>query len=131
MAMVQCENKHFYDDSKHTHCPHCPVPGLKDVKIPGTQAAPTKRPAVPQTEAASAPGSAAPVRGGGSGERGGAAGVTVGAFLKQQHFEPVVGWLVCIKGPNKGRDYRLHSDVNKLGRAPNMDVCVEGDQTIS
>jgi hypothetical protein len=32
---------------------------------------------------------------------------------------------------NKGRDYRLHSDLNKVGRAPNMDVCIEGDETIS
>lgn len=46
-------------------------------------------------------------------------------------MEPVVGWLVCIKGANKGRDYRLHSDLNKVGRDPNMDVCIEGDETIS
>jgi len=28
MAMVQCPNGHLYDDRKHTHCPHCPVPGF-------------------------------------------------------------------------------------------------------
>jgi hypothetical protein len=35
MATVQCHNGHHYDDRRHTHCPHCPVPGLKDVQIPG------------------------------------------------------------------------------------------------
>ena len=33
MAMVQCENGHNYDDRTHTHCPYCPVPGLKDVPM--------------------------------------------------------------------------------------------------
>jgi hypothetical protein len=132
MAMVQCRNGHTYDDRKHTHCPYCPVPGLKDVTIPGTQAAPISRPGIPQTEPASLPrGTGGPVGGGGSGERGGTPGVTVGIFQKHMHMEPVVGWLVCIKGTNKGRDYRLHSDLNKLGRAPNMDVCIEGDDAIS
>lgn len=132
MAMVQCENRHFYDDRKHTHCPHCPVPGLRDVKIPGTQAASMSRPGMPQTEPASPGGADVPVRSGGGGaNRGGMPGVTIGAFSKRTGIDPVVGWLVCIEGTNKGRDYRLHSDLNKLGRAPNMDVCIEGDETIS
>jgi hypothetical protein len=132
MAMVQCPNGHLYDEGKHTHCPHCPVPGLRDVGIPGTQAAPMSRPGVPQTEPASVRGSAGPIRGGGSADRsGGVPGVTVGIFQKHTGMDPVVGWLVCVKGTNKGRDYRLHSDLNKLGRAPNMDVCIEGDDAIS
>jgi hypothetical protein len=36
MAMVQCQNGHHYDDRKHTHCPYCPAPGLKSVRIPRT-----------------------------------------------------------------------------------------------
>jgi FHA domain len=138
MAMVQCQDGHLYDDRKHTHCPHCPVPGLRDVTIPGTQAAPMSRPGIPETEAAPRSRGAAPpirgsaVRGGGNADRGGgASGVTVGIFQKHTGMDPVVGWLVCIRGANKGRDYRLHSDLNKLGRAPNMDVCIEGDEAIS
>jgi hypothetical protein len=151
MATVQCHNGHHYDDRKHTHCPYCPVPGLTDVKIPGTQAAPMSRPGIPQTEPESllrgtgapirpsmpqtqpapARGAGAPNRGGGSSDRGGTPGVTVGIFQRHTGIDPVVGWLVCVKGTNKGRDYRLHSDLNKLGRAPNMDVCIEGDEAIS
>jgi hypothetical protein len=151
MATVQCPYGHAYDDRMHTHCPHCPVPGLKDVKIPGTQAAPMSRPGIPrtepasrlqgtgapvrpgmpQTEPASARGTGGPIRGGGSADRSGTPGVTVGIFQKHTGIDPVVGWLVCVKGVNKGRDYRLHSDLNKLGRAPNMDVCIEGDDAIS
>jgi hypothetical protein len=131
MAMIQCDAGHNYDDRKHTHCPYCPVPGLPDVKIPRTQAAPMSRPGIPQTEPASQRGAGAPIRGGGSTDRSGTPGVTVGIFQKHNLMEPVVGWLVCVEGTNKGRDYRLHSDLNKVGRAPNMDVCIEGDETIS
>ena len=28
MAMVQCENRHMYDNRKHVYCPYCPVPGF-------------------------------------------------------------------------------------------------------
>ena len=34
----------------------------------------------------------------------------------------VVGWLVCIKGANIGRDYRLHVGWNYIGRESSMDV---------
>ena len=44
---------------------------------------------------------------------------------------PVVGWLVCIDGPSKGRDYRIHSQNNFIGRSRSMDICIEGDNTIS
>ena len=44
---------------------------------------------------------------------------------------PVVTWLVCIDGPSKGRDYRIHSQNNFIGRSRSMDICIEGDNTIS
>ncbi|WP_242471099.1 FHA domain-containing protein [Thiocystis violacea] len=45
--------------------------------------------------------------------------------------DPVVGWLVCIAGPERGRDYRLHTERNFIGRDPTMDVAITGDPTIS
>lgn len=46
-------------------------------------------------------------------------------------FLPVVGWLVCVDGPAKGRDYRIHTQKNWIGRAPHMDICISGDNCIS
>lgn len=131
MTTVQCANNHFYDDARFTSCPHCGVPGLRDAKVPGTQAASISRPGVPRTEAASPPGVDPQVREGGGFGRGGTPGVTVGVIRKQTGIDPVVGWIVCVDGVNRGREYRLHSDRNTIGRAPNMDVCIEGDETIS
>lgn len=31
-------------------------------------------------------------------------GKTVGVFQKNMKIEPVVGWLICVEGPEKGRD---------------------------
>lgn len=45
--------------------------------------------------------------------------------------DPVVGWLVCTGGPDKGRDWRLHSERNFIGRSSTMDVPVTGDESIS
>jgi hypothetical protein len=45
--------------------------------------------------------------------------------------DPVVGWLVCLAGPDRGRDFRLHAEKNFIGRSPAMDVCVAGDETVS
>jgi hypothetical protein len=44
---------------------------------------------------------------------------------------PVVGWLVCLEGPDRGRDYRLRMEKNFIGRAPHMDVVIENDTTVS
>lgn len=46
-------------------------------------------------------------------------------------FTPVVGWLVCIDGPDKGHDYRIRAGYNYIGRAEYMDICVRGDKQIS
>jgi class 3 adenylate cyclase len=124
LAPVQCPNGHNYDGRRHTHCPYCPVPEIQGTGAPS-------RPGMPQTEPASPRGTGAPIRRGESADRSGTPGVTAGIFQKHTGIDPVVGWLVCVKGVNEGRDYRLHSDLNKLGRAPNMDVCIEGDDAIS
>ena len=44
---------------------------------------------------------------------------------------PVVGWLVCVSGVNKGRAYDLHQGRNFIGRSHEMDVHIIGDNTVS
>ncbi len=34
----------------------------------------------------------------------------------------VAGWLVCVKGEGKGRDYRLYRGFNRMGSQENMDI---------
>ncbi len=56
---------------------------------------------------------------------------TVALGHRDMSREPVVGWLVCIEGPEKGKDYRLYDRQNTIGRSERMDVCIESDKAIS
>ncbi len=58
-------------------------------------------------------------------------GKTVGVFQRRSGCEPVVGWLVCTEGGEKGRDFRLLAKINTIGRSERMDVCLKNDPTIS
>ncbi|MCL2593206.1 MAG: FHA domain-containing protein [Defluviitaleaceae bacterium] len=46
-------------------------------------------------------------------------------------MDPVTGWLVCIDGPSKGRDYKILTEKNFLGRADGMDIQILGDNYIA
>lgn len=45
-------------------------------------------------------------------------------------IEPVVGWLVCIQGAERGKDFRLVDKRNFVGSSDDMDVCINGDSKI-
>ena len=44
--------------------------------------------------------------------------------------DPVVGWLVCVEGPLRGTDWRLHAGYNYIGREVG-DIHIQGDSQIS
>jgi hypothetical protein len=57
--------------------------------------------------------------------------VTRPVFVARIGIDPVVGWLVCIAGPERGSDYRIHAENNSIGRSETMDICIAADQRIS
>ena len=112
--MIRCTEGHFYDPAKHHACPWCPKPvEMATPNIPGGKTTPLR------VEVAAAP-AAIPV-----------GGKTVPLMRGGGKVEPVVGWLVCVEGPDRGQDFRLHAAKNFVGRSPAMDVSVAGDETIS
>ena len=56
---------------------------------------------------------------------------THAVYTTEDDVEPVVGWLVCISGEEKGKDFRLMPRLNRIGSGPENDVCIKGDDTIS
>lgn len=44
---------------------------------------------------------------------------------------PVVGWLVAVNGPCRGRDLRIVEGTNTIGRGLTNDICITWDATIS
>ena len=115
MPLKRCENGHYYDPARHSTCPSC---GVQDIDFSQTK---------PQ-QAAPAPASAPAVRGRPPASD---AGKTVSLIEKKKGFDPVVGWLVCVQGADRGRDFRIRPERNFIGRSDAMDICISGDNTIS
>lgn len=51
--------------------------------------------------------------------------------LFSESIKPVCGWLVCIEGARQGRDYKIITGKNFIGRADDMDIQILGDNEIS
>lgn len=49
----------------------------------------------------------------------------------QEEMDPVVGWLVAVDGPAKGRDFRVYNGNNSLGRSEACRIYVQDDPEIS
>ena len=56
---------------------------------------------------------------------------TVGELQEAVGCDPVTGWLVCVKGCNQGRDYRVAAGRSRIGRDTRMEICIAGDGRIS
>lgn len=125
MAITKCLNGHFFDDGKYSECPYC-IKQQEDrswfvnrMQDSVTVAAPRQA----KQEEAVTVGLYEPVQND--------EGRTVGIFSRKAGQNYVTGWLVCLEGKEKGRDYRLHNGYNWIGRSYQMDVCVVDDVLIS
>ena len=58
-------------------------------------------------------------------------GETVGIVKRKSGIDPVVGWLICVEGPERGRDYRIRSEKNSIGRSESMDIYISADDSLS
>lgn len=52
-------------------------------------------------------------------------------FFGTAAVQPVTGWLICMNGGERGKDYRLHAGKNFVGRSTSMDVMLIDDKSIS
>ncbi len=137
MAISKCNNGHFYDNSKFDSCPHCEQAPLKRRAI-GEEM--TRFEFSPQplasAQGAAASGEAiaanqAPPRQVNLGAAAAADPKTVGIYSSKLGIDPVVGWLVCITGGEKGRSYQLYAGRNFCGRDYKMTICLPDDALIS
>lgn len=107
MAIVKCSKGHYYDDAKYESCPMC------------TQSATSGSTIDEKTMAYFAP------KNNFDDEK------TIGINFKKNNIDPVAGWLVCTDGPEKGRDFRIHSGRNFIGRDFANDIVLTGDLSIA
>ena len=152
IKMVQCPNGHYYNGAMHSVCPECGQSAGG-----GVGATVGVGGGVGATVGVGGSGVGATVGVGGSGV-GATVGVGGGSYSNNtipvtprnenpsvegyeptmiggDNFntdapEPVVGWLVCVEGPMKGTDYRIHAGYNYIGREIG-DIHIHGDNQIS
>lgn len=141
-SMVTCPScGHPYDSARNSSCPHCG--GFTPTEAPGgaggfTPTEPLGGSFAPTEAPAGAPGgnynanfgATIPPDGAACPNPFGSPTVIGGGRADGDLSEPVVGWLVCIEGPARGTDYRLHAGYNYIGRESG-DVRIRGDQQIS
>lgn len=109
--MVRCPNGHYYDASIYSKCPHCTgiTEQIKVCEVCGKSYDAKKYTSCPHCQ-----------------KKGNDSPPTVALFQKN-----VVGWLVAVKGPHKGKDFRLQTGRNFIGRDDMMDVCLRYDNAVS
>lgn len=128
MNLMKCPNGHHYDASRFSSCPFC---GMEGVNVgPDQTTVPLTSTLTDSQQDLGAATEKLTTAGPNDDDRTlpVTADMLDGAAEKQA---PVVGWLVCTEGVNKGADYRLHQGRNFVGRSPEMDVCILGDNTVS
>lgn len=132
MALVECGNGHIYDSEQYQSCPYCNGDGNRMEFGTGSsmgKTVPVNGGYVDQIPTAGAVGATvAPKNYTQSKED---TGKTVAVFKKTMNMEPIVGWFVCIEGPEKGKDHRILAKNNTIGRGEQMDICIKGDSGIS
>lgn len=135
MKLRKCENGHFYDEEKYAFCPHCKketAMGEPDLTVAmrSKVRVDQEQKAEPLTEPSSMFGSSSEmkkeIR-----KIQKEQNLTVGYYTDRIGTEPVVGWLVCVYGTQKGKSFELYEGRNFIGRSSDMDVVLENDKTIS
>ena len=129
MNLIRCAQGHFYDSDAYGSCPYCinpmgyPQPGPYTA-MPGDKTLPPSFGDPDKTLPPSFgnPDKTVSIFNRNAGKSAGGAAETV---------QPVVGWLVCVKGADYGRDYRLVAGHNFIGRGREMNVNIAGDPGVS
>lgn len=142
MELKQCDGavRHFYDASKNSQCPYCnggsnigvtrPL-GNENESITTTPVSYADAPAFPKTapisESSAFSNAIPPTKAIDNPETN----KTVACYFNEQGIDSVTGWLVCVNGKKRGKDFRIHSEKNFIGRSKSNDICLDFDETVS
>ncbi|TDX58980.1 FHA domain-containing protein [Orenia marismortui] len=113
MKMERCANGHLYNPKKYKECPYC-----DEVVLENNQSSKPKRKPKRQKSSTISDTNQNGVK-------------TLAYWDDQDGINPVVGWLVCIDGVERGKDYKIVSEKNFIGRSEEMHINIVGDNNIS
>lgn len=139
MNLLKCSNGHYYDGDAYSSCPHCKGQGAADnptvaLDIPAAGGGEVTVAMPSNDEGPTLSGALNTVRDGFGTVLPSDDQKTVSFFSESPVLaekDPVVGWMVCVKGNLYGQDFRLKTGRNFIGRGDGMDVCLKGEKTVS
>lgn len=158
MQLITCRNGHRYDPTLTSDCPECALIGgnvtidESTIDMGGYRQPEFIGETVDLNAGGDDGGVTIPLKSGnnrdgiGGNYGGNYGGATAGTFIEDsgetvaldhkggiisKKEQRTTGWLVCIKGPELGKDYRLHNDNNFIGRSTKNDVAITSDSTVS
>lgn len=125
MAIIECGKGHIYDNEQNGSCPYCKG-AAQGASLYGAGKTMPLDGFTPLADAGKTlpPLGYSPISTGDDGK-------TQGVMEQKLGFVPVVGWLVCVEGPERGKDHRIYAQVNSIGRSDLNDISIKGDATIS
>lgn len=133
MKLTKCPSGHFYDASQYSACPHCENT-MNNAPMAGFDSGMDDSPTVAMDPNPSMGFSGMPTVGGNPTEPlYDDSGKTVAFYpdmFNEKPVDPVVGFLICVKGENFGQAFNLKEGRNFIGRDSDMDVIL-GDSTVS
>ncbi|MGN1202164.1 MAG: FHA domain-containing protein, partial [Eubacterium sp.] len=129
MAIVQCKNHHYYDDSRDDTCPYCEklksdfpnsdcYNGLEEqLTVFKADSAFSDEEDYKLTEA--------------YGEATDAEEKTIGVYSVREGNLLTAGWLVCTDGAVRGQSFVFYSGRNFAGRSDDMHIVISDDPEIA
>lgn len=118
MTQYQCPRFHLYH-APAGQDPGCPVCAAQQAELSKTRGIWSDDPAPPAADHDRTVNQPRPD----GGVAAPAGGRTIGVYSHLgMAAEPVVGWVVCIEGPDKGTDWRLVGGRNAIGRGEGMPI---------
>ena len=127
MAVIKCANGHYYDDAKYQQCPHCQRNDSNRESSDGFDIGENKTVAKAnyKNEDIIATQSLRSMVKNNSVED---SLKTVGIYSTGRNSNPIAGWLVGIKGENRGRSFEIHIGKNFVGRSMNNDIHINDER---
>lgn len=124
MAIVQCEQGHYYDDCRDEICPYCiKLSTANTFYDDPLEEQPTQYKCVLDFE----DGTLTEAYGDFTDEDE----KTIGIYSIKQGNLLTVGWLICVSGIEKGNSHTFYSGRNFVGRSEDMDIILNDDVAVS
>lgn len=135
MAITNCPNGHYYDNSLFSECPYCKKNGQQSQSYGGTEFAEAMFGAngsnnnvqYKKTRIVSPDNSPVQTDPGKNGPK-----TQMYYDVKKYTTDPIAGWLVCVSGVDKGKDFYITTEKTLIGRSGSSAYKIElSDDKIS